>query len=84
MIDAVKRTSNSILDREDVLVANLRGVIKEIGNEERTLDDLLKPHDAGGRMQRIAVLLRLAKFGIVAITPVEGAGGVKRGPGDPA
>ena len=79
----IKLDANDIIDNAEVLVPNLRALLAELSTEEKTLVDILGKHEVAGRTQRIALLLRLAKFGIVTITPPEGAEHVKRGPSDP-
>jgi glycosyltransferase involved in cell wall biosynthesis len=82
LIEGIRRDTNEMLDRAEVLIPNLRALVAEVGTGGRTIEELLKPYDLAARMQRLAMVLRLAKFGVVSVVPVDGPGKVKAGPSD--
>ena len=84
VLEGIRLDTNVVIDNAEALLKNLRVFLAEIGTGEIVLSDILNKHDMPGRMQRIALLLRLAKFGVVSISPASGAVTVKRGPADPA
>ncbi len=81
-LEGIRQDTNAIIDNSENLQKTLRAFLAELGSGEIVLSDILNRHDMSGRIQRIALLLRLAKFGIVQITPAEGAMSVKPGPAD--
>ena len=78
----IRLDSNALIDDIEVLMTNLRDFIAAIGTAEVELSALLAKQNVQGRMQIIALVLRLAKFGIVSVTPAEGRLAVRGGPSD--
>ena len=78
------RTIHSALDQPEQTLQLARDVLARVAGGAVALSELTGPDSGEAGLQRLAIALRLAKFGVVSIQPQDGPAAPRRGVSDAA